>query len=265
MVRLTCLLMCLLLIAGISVAYAAPVGNIATPSVLKKGLIIQDEQGQYGVIVESENDITWDRNLKDQYSDTEYSFFGGKCGILFMDRYIAYGILGAGKALQKFQADGNNIKWDTDYSFVWGIGGTAMLYETKVQELWNGTFRIGLDGRYRQSHLDVDKVTGDSTNFNLTPSAVTSSKYELDEWQVALAVSYQIENVIPYVGVKYSDTTGEAETTANGTEYKVDLEADDNVGIFTGCDLVLNDMFSINVEGRFIDETALTAAAAIRF
>jgi hypothetical protein len=53
--------------------------------------------------------------------------------------------------------------------------------------------------------------------------------------------------------------------TAGGQGYKVDFENEDNFGIFTGADVIFNDVFSINCEGRFIDETAVTAGAKVRF
>lgn len=263
--RLLGLFICTMFIISTSLAFAAPVGNIATPSVLKKGLIIQDEQSQYCIIAASENDITWDRKLKSQYSDAQYNFFGGKVGIVMMDRYVAYGILGAGQAKQKFTISGIQIKWDTKYDLVWGAGGTAMLYETNVKELWNGILRIGVDGRYRQSHLDVDKIVAVPGNFDARTATPSSPKYELGEWQVAAALSYQVEKFIPYVGCKYSDATGAAKVTAGGKEFKVDFENEDNFGIFAGVDLAFNDSVMINAEGRFIDETALSASATIRF
>ncbi|NQT90069.1 MAG: hypothetical protein HQ558_02330 [Candidatus Omnitrophica bacterium] len=246
------LLICLALVLSTAWAYAAPVGNIATPAVLKKGLIIKDEQGQYGIIAESENDITFDRNLKDQASDTQFMFFGGKLGVLFLDRFIAYGVLGGGQAQQTFQFGDLNIKWSSDYDIVWAVGGTAMVYEKQFKELWNGIMRLGFDGRYRQAHLDVDDP-------NQAP------KYEFDEWQVAFEVTYEIDNFIPYVGVKYSDATGDATATVNGNSYKIDFENNDKIGIFVGGDYVFQDVASINLEGRFIDETALTAGLTVRF
>lgn len=250
--RLTGIIVCLVFFFCVSTIYAAPVGNIATPAVLKKGLVIQGQEGQYAIIATSENDITYDRNLENQDADTQFLFFGGKLGLMFMDRYIIYGVLGSGQASQKFQFTNLKVKWDTDYDFVWAVGGTVMAYETELEQMWKGILRIGLDGRYRQAHLDVDDP-------NQAPN------YEFEEWQVALAVSYQIDQFIPYAGVKYSDATGDATATIAGSEYKIDFENDDNVGIFVGGDYLIDDSVMINIEGRFIDETAISAGATIRF
>ena len=252
MKHLTGLITCLVFVFCVSTIYAAPVGNIAAPAVLKKGVVMQDQQGEYGIIASYETDITYDRNLKNQNSDTEFLFFGGKVGVLLMDRFIGYGVFGSGIANQVFTFSDLNVKWATEYDLVWGVGGTIMAYETKIEQMGNGILRVGLDGRYRQAHLDVEDA-------NQSPS------YEFSEWQAALAVAYQIEQFIPYVGVKYSDAAGDATATLNGTAYKIDFENDDNVGIFVGGDYLIDDSVMINLEGRFIDESALSAGATIRF
>jgi len=264
MKKLIAIIICFGFVLSVTAAYAAPVGNIATPSTLKKGIIYKDEGGKFAVIAGGEVDLTWDQNLKRQNDDTEYYLYAGKIGVLIMDRFMPYAILGAAEAKkQTFDINGTKIKWDTNYDFVWGVGGTAMLYETKLEGMGNGTLRIGVDGKYRQSHLKVDKISLDGVE--QVDSAVTQAKYELEQWQVALAVSYQIEQIIPYVGVKYSDATGEAVTTISGIQYKNDFENKDNVGIFVGGDILINDTFTANIEGRFIDETALSLGATLRF
>ena len=264
MKKLIAIIICFGFVLSVTAAYAAPVGNIATPSTLKKGIIYKDEGAQFAVVAGGEVDLTWDQNLKRQSDDTEYYLYGGKIGVLIWDRIMPYAILGAAEAKkQAFDINGTKVQWNTKYDFVWGAGGTAMLYETKLEGMGNGTLRIGVDGKYRQSHLKVDNISVNGTE--QAASAVTQSKYELEQWQVALAVSYQIDQIIPYVGVKYSDATGEAVTTVSGTKYKNDFENKDNVGIFVGGDILLNDSFTANIEGRFIDETALSLGATLRF
>lgn len=240
-------------------AYAAPVGNIADPAVLSKGLIT--EEGEVGFIAGTEIDITFDRKFKNQAADTEFNFYGAKIGATIGDKALVYALLGAGDASQEFSILGTTVKWETETDFIWGVGATAIVYE---QEMEGNTLRIGIDGRYRRADLEIDKVVIGGTSYSLS-DLDTAVDYELNEWQVALALSYQISNFIPYVGVKYSDVDGEEKATLSGTVYKADVEADDNFGIFVGSSFVINDMASINVEGRFLDEEALTIGANIRF
>ena len=56
------------------------------------------------------------------------------------------------------------------------------------------------------------------------------------------------------------------QATISGTTYKTDdVNSDDVVGIFIGCDFLPTKDFSIRVEGRFIDETAFSFALNYRF
>lgn len=266
MKKLLVIAVCLGFLLSVTAAYATPVGNIATPSLLKKGLIIKDEQSQYGVIAGAEVDLDWDRNLKNQDEDTEYYFYGGKIGILLMDRFIPYTVLGAAEAKkQRFKVGSDKVEWKTDYDFVWAVGGTALIYSTQPGQLGEGVLSFGVDGRYRQSHLKIDAVELNGTNYDHDSASLTNSKYELEEWQIAGELAYQYKQIVPYFGVKYSDATGEAKATIAGTSYKNDFEGEDNVGIFVGGDIVINDCFTANVEGRFIDETALSIAGNLRF
>jgi hypothetical protein len=264
MKRLFAIIICLGFLISVSAAYAAPVGNIATPSTLRKGIIYQDKDAQFAVVAGGEIDLTWDQKLKNQSNKTEYYQYGGKIGVLIMDRFMPYAVLGAAEAKkQAFNIDGRKIRWDTKYDFIWAVGGTAMLYETKLTGMGDGTLRIGVDGRYRQSHLKIDKIVRDDVE--IAGSLVSESKYKLEQWQIALAASYQVDQFSPYVGVKYSAATGDAKATIGTTPYKVDFKNKNHVGLFLGGDLVVNDSFTANIEGRFIDETALSLSGVMRF
>jgi hypothetical protein len=269
MKKLLAIIICLGFVLCVTAAYAAPVGNIATPATLKQGIVYQDKDAQFAVVAGGEIDLTWDQKLKHQDKKTEYYFYGGKIGVLIMDRFMPYAILGGAEAKKqvfRIKDTSNKVEWDTKYDFVWGVGGTAMLYETKIEGMGNGTLRVGVDGRYRQSHLKVDKVKlNDDDAIKTSDSSVTDTRYHLDQWQVALAVSYQMDQFIPYIGAKYSDASGDAKTKISSTEYKVDFKNKTKVGMFVGGDFLVNDYFTANVEGRFFDETALSLGATVRF
>lgn len=259
------LVICLLVIFSTICTYAAPVGNIATAKVLKKGLIIKDEASKFGIAIEPEVDIVFDRNLKDQKGDTKYSFYGGKAGLIVTNKAVLYGLCGAAGAEQKFKISGSEVEWETDTDLVWGAGATLIIYEKEIDIREKGILIIGIDGRYRRSDLDVDKIILDGTNYNLPEATISGTKFDSSQWQVALGVSYQMEKLIPYAGVKYSDIRGKAETTISATEYSKDFEAKYKAGMFAGCDILITDSVSAYAEGRFIDETALSAGATIRF
>lgn len=265
MKRLGVFFLCISFILSAGMAYAAPVGNIATPKVLKKGIVIKGEGSQFGIVLEPEIDYISDRNLKGQKDDTEYRFFGGKAGIVLGDGAVLYGLCGAADAEGKFKISGKEVKWETDSDLAWGAGATLIIYAKEIIVREKGLFTIGIDGRYRSSELDVNKVVIDGTAYELSDLAVTATKFDCDEWQVALELAYQADRIIPYAGIKYSDVSGKAETTISGTKYSEDFGAEEKVGIFAGCDILIADSISAYAEGRFIDETAFSAGATIRF
>jgi len=83
---------------------------------------------------------------------------------------------------------------------------------------------------------------------------------------VAAAVSLQWDRFIPYAGVRYFDFDSTAEATIGGVKFEDDsAEPEHNVGIFVGTDVLITDSVSFNVEGRLIDEEAVTLGCAVRF
>lgn len=265
MKQMLILLICALFIFSAVLAYAAPVGNIATAKALKKGLVIKDEESQFGIAIGPEIDIIFDRNLKDQVEDPGYQFFGGRAGLIVGNKAIIYGLWGVGDAEYEFEISNNEVEWRTETDLVWGAGGTLIVYENEVSVRGEGMLRLGIDGQYRSSDLDIDKVVFGGVNYNPSDAALSGVKFDHKEWQVALEVSYQADRIIPYGGVKYSDIDGKAAATISGREYSRDFEPEQNIGIFAGVDFLITDTVSVYAEGRFIDETAFSAGGTIRF
>jgi len=160
-------------------------------------------------------------------------------------------------------------EFEDDWDFAWGIGAKVKIFETP------GGLRFLGDAQYLSYEVDGDfKIDG--KNFDqallqelrlLDPSTTFSSDSEtkIEEWQVALYVNQTFGNFSPYAGVKYSEYDIDFESKGSGQflgapysmEVEGDAEADDNFGIFLGTDIyVIPNLLSINIEARFIDETA---------
>lgn len=267
-------------------ALAGPVGNIADPAILKKSIIREDTGGLFivgGAVVDVVTDRVLETNMAvaNQLSDSlaedyEITYYGLKIGTGFLDKGIAYLLLGSGTAGQ-----GN---WDTKSDFIWGAGVNYILYEKKFNP--TDAFRVGVDAKFRYADWDgeneirtyaEDAVMGDQL-VSLAVDERWSSSWEFTEWQVALAASYQLYAFCPYAGIKYSDVSGERDFTGNVTKtyqdevvaseqkgYTIDNDAEDNFGYFLGAGFNITDMATINVEGRFGDEEALSGSFLIRF
>jgi len=247
------------------VVNAAPVGNIAAPAIMKSLLLTGDDEVKLGIIAAGEGDIVFDRKIKDEYGDVELSFYGSKIGVSLFDKAIIYGLVGAGSAQEEIDISGTKVEFETETDFAWGVGASVIAYETKIDGFGNGILRVGGDIKYRSAEPSVDKVTIGSVVYDLPNALITDSSVEYNEFQTALGLSYQLDKFIPYMGVKFCGLDGDVKATLSGTEYKDSFEEEESVGMFVGTDILIGDSISLNVEGRFIDEEAISFGASIRF
>lgn len=156
-------------------------------------------------------------------------------------------------------------------AFAWGLGAKY------VYPFENGWF-LGIQGQYLTHKNTVkgsitEKETGTFTGLEglgegLTKTFerpevtyTTTGKATVQEWQIAPYIAKKLGNFIPYVGVKYSDQR----INYKVEDLKLKIKAADNFGLFLGTDYKIGKNFSLNIEGRFIDETAMSLGATYRF
>lgn len=138
------------------------------------------------------------------------------------------------------------------------------------------SFGIGLDVQGNGSLNDVKTITVDG----LDATSVGGKMYELDgQNSLYLTCEYDIEQfktrIIPYVGGYHSwMVVGTAEKLTYYVEredikyIKKHYPAAYDVlsfGVLVGVDVDIADYVNLNVEGRFVGETALTTGATIKF
>jgi len=256
----------IVMLSGIySAVNAAPVGNIAQPAIMKSLVISGEGENSIGIIAAGEADIGFDRKIKDADGDVEISAYTSKLGVTVANKATLYCLLGAGSAKESATISGSKIEVETETGFLWGIGANIIAYEKEIQGFGDGVLRLGGDIKYRSCNPDIDEFTIDGTTYSLDALGVTNANAEYGEFQVALAASYQMDSFVPYLGVKFATLDGEVKGTYSGTEYKLDYEEDENVGMFAGFDFLINDSIALNFEGRFIDEEAISVGGTIRF
>ena len=230
-------------------ANAAPVGNIANPVL---------EKGEHGIKIGVDNDFVFKRELDvpDESVELEADFHSAKLSYTIAEKADVYVLLGMmNNALVSATGGSTEVLYDVDSSFTWGVGATLLAYETE------GGFRAGIDGKYRSASPEVSKVSVDGTDYDLT-----DSEADFSEWQVAFAISQQMGKFAPYVGAKYSDVTVKAKGTVAGTVYETEeRNSKDNFGPFVGLSFLPTDNISLNVEGRFVDESAFSVNLAFKF
>ncbi|MBI5893389.1 MAG: hypothetical protein HZB79_07035 [Deltaproteobacteria bacterium] len=275
-----------------SIGMAASVGNIAdTQGGLGKFSLGVEYDGVFnrdlkfksgnssktagGVTVSVPYPSTGD-SIKDMKLESNRIFIKGTLGLHpNIDLFLKLGMADA-KWKYKYVSPGETDEkneFDGDYDFVYGGGIKAKIFES------SGGLRVMVDGQYLRYEVDGDfKVDGkDLAQIIIDDGATTASynsKTKIQEWQVALYVNQTFGQFSPYAGVKYSDVTAKSETNFSRIDGGVALsgkldekaEADNNFGIIVGADIYLiPNRLSVNIEGRFIDETAGTIGVNYRF
>jgi len=151
-----------------------------------------------------------------------------------------------------------------------GVGSvthTGSKYTPKLE--YNSSFAGGYGLRIKV--LDHDKtgirVIAGAHHISVHPQDrwIGTDKYEacLDDWQGSVLAAKDFKYATPYVGIKGSD--GEIVYILNYHLQKRRY-SQNHVGLVCGSDFLLfNKSVKINVEGRFFDETAMSAGIVYRF
>jgi len=231
---------------------AAPVGNPASPVLLES-----DTPFKIGAEVDFVNGRELD--VSGESVEIEVRFYTGKLSYTIADRIDVYAFFGViDEAEVDEEVDDNNYKYLFDEDFAWGIGATVLIYE-----LENG-IKLGVDAKYRTAEVDLTELDINGTRYGIAD--ISDIQGDFDEWQVALGITKQFGKFIPYGGVKYSDVEVQAKGTVLGTVYQTaEVNSENIFGIFIGCNILPMDNLSLNIEGRFIDETAFSAGLTYRF
>ncbi len=282
MVKKICLIVIVMLLPAVSVS-GAPVGNIADPVMLYRG-VFSDER-PYGLVFQLEYDWNTTRTFKNQISyDYEFSFATAKIGGMLRKSLFVYALFGMGqyndtKTPWKYKTSEGvrHIAFETDPGFVYGAGATAIMYEKKVDE--GVFFRVGLDAQYRRVEVEADDAELYLRSYHpaipitRTDYAIPNTYYslELDEYHVAVEVSYQIDDVVPYLGFRMSEGVGHevikppGYTNYNDTNYDNSIKTYHNKGYIVGVTYYFFNKCSLGVEARLGDEDAVTLSTMVRF
>lgn len=231
---------------------AAPVGDPADPVLLI---------GAYPVKAEGIVDFLFGRDFDLSGANTEIKgqWYFGKVSISPIEKIDIYGLIGTAD-LKIDNWTTNDYTLETDRALAWGGGATILLYET--EEYGDGILRLSLDGSYRQYEPGIEKVKKSGSEV----TGILEKEFEYREWQVGVGVSYTLDSLTPYLGVKYSDCESKMrlhEPAANIT--KKTANSKDVVGVFVGVDYLFAENIALNLEGRLIDETALNVGMKINF
>ena len=178
------------------------------------------------------------------------------CG--FNDRVELYGALG-NTSLHIEQKPFSNLrlKYGTSDAFSWEIGGRVLL------AYWSN-FHLGIDAKYFKSNPKIKKISinGDAISLH-------GATFDSEQWQVGLGVSHRFNYWAPYIGVKYSNIWGKFKygdvLKLSPWGHSMNFENRFPLGPFVGCSFFLQRGLNINIEGRWVNETAMTVSGDFRF
>ena len=241
-------------------SYAASIGGAETTGKGKLGVGF-DTEYIFGKDwkFKSATNLAANQTIKD--IETEKGYYAGmKAAYGLLDNLDVYVRAGASDYKVKSQfftgsrAD-DKLKFDTDTDFAYGFGlkGTYNLNENLL---------LGCDLQYRRSKHEAE---GKDTPVSGAESSTTYKSFVIQEWHVAPYIAKKLGNFVPYLGVRYSDAKLDIERPDSSNFGEVKAEADNNVGVFVGTDYKLGENWKLNLEGRFVDETAMSFAATYKF
>ncbi len=215
--------------------------------------------------------------------EIDYAQVYGKLSVGLTDYLNLYTKLGGVKITDskiKF-ASGSEIKVKSDTSFLWALGGTVTytvkegdcVYELFGKNDWIKDFFVGVNNEFNMWGVDVDSL---SITGNVSPTNVSGHvwnwEYQLTGYVGRRFAFEQIKTVFkPYVGMLWdlfhTETDDDISYTLSGTASKLtyDLDSDDQLGIVVGADVTIFDHIILNVEGRFINETAISFGGSYKF
>jgi hypothetical protein len=253
-------------LAGFFVAsalIAGPVTNPASSTQFETGMYTGAQQ-DYTFRVGYVGDATMDRKLeiksgKSHVTKTEMHENAVSLTLGVYNRFDVFARAGKADFLALMANTGSDLSISAEEGFKWTVGGSAVLWTLD-------NTNINVFGSFSRYNSKVDAVRVGAFN-----SGFTDSKIRMQDWNAGLGIAHTIQvspdmAVVPTAAVKYSDAKvhfrndfiDSTSTTLNR------MNARENVGVVIGCGLYAGKTFALNIEGRFVDESAAAISAEIR-
>ena len=225
-----------------------------------------ETMGAHKFAIGIDQEFVFDRDLESKSSSTPIfagldvdgevkslyrTMFKASYGLFsFMDIYVK---LGAARFKAENDIGGIGIlEFDTESRAGFAYGGGVKV----AFPCGKSGFLVGVDMQYlRHKNKTETDILG--LDFD--------GKTTVQTWHIAPYVGMKLGNFTPYAGVRYSDARVKSKVDVFATDLTFKFKADDNIGAFVGTTYKIGKNFSLNVEGRFIDETALSFGATYRF
>jgi outer membrane protein W len=242
-----------------AVAYAATIGGTETQGKGKLSIGLDQEfvfNRDMEFVKETGYSITPGSSLQDvEINDINRTMIKASYGVIDnLDIYVRLGIANLNEQ-DRWYVNGNYDSQQNLTGKCASAYGLGLKYTYPLGDKW----LLGVDAQYlRHRNSYSGKWTIDDSPWQ--------GHMTIQEWQIAPYVARRIGNFIPYLGVKYSDLRLLDKGNDNSqTGWNTTHKAEHNCGVFLGTDFKIGGHWKLNIEGRFIDETAMSIGAAYKF
>ncbi len=271
MLKRAVIVACVLLYAGSCFAQVA--GNTSDPRIpYGPGIANLQESGIGPIKVGFDADWIFGRDLDGKggvsNAESEGQKYLLRIGYTIADRVEPYIRLGTSHLKASWNQNGVQAKTTAENGFTFGIGGKALLFDIPEHRI-----RFSMDGQYLYTDPGIKSVHIDGAD-----RTISASEFKVREWQVAGIMSMEFlindssnnpatpYSLIPYLGLAYTDSKTGVKFTSNDVNYDLGDARSDNKFVFlTGCDIVAPENISLNIEGRWIGETAASGGCTLKF
>ncbi len=258
-------LLAILMVLGIAgMAYAAPVGLTSEADLTEGELLAENEMG---VTIGFIYDAIEERAVSIDTGEFGMQAFLARIGLSLMDRFNLYVDIGQASDMEYIFVDkGEKHTVSFDDELIWGVGANALIYR------WDNGLEVGAGASYRQADMTLESVDIDGASYQRTDLTAVSDG-EFKEYQAAIEVAWKNDVLTPYAGIKFSDVEVDAKFTEGGQERDATgKNADENVGVFVGLAITptlealdKEKSIALNIEGRFVDEEAVSVGISYKF
>ena len=271
MLKRVAVVACVLFYAGSCFAQVA--GNTSDPKIPYGPGIANLQASGIGPIKAS-FDVDWvfDKDLDGEGSVTSAESEGQRyllrLGYTIADRFEPYIKLGTSHLKASWNQAGTQAKARGEDGFAFGVGARGLLYDIPEHRI-----RFSMDAQYLYTDPGVKNAYVEGAK-----RSVSASEFKVSEWQIAGIVSMEFVmngdtsnpatpySVIPYLGIAYADSKTDSKFTFAGTIYDIGSASSDDKFVFlTGCDITAPENISINIEGRWVGETAASGGCTLKF
>ena len=231
------------------------------PAMSMPSQMTEPQISEFSYCVGYMGDFVTNRRMRPRDGDTNFgakskfrrAFNGIDAAIKMHDAVDVMGRVGfASHKISSKNSVGGDNRYTTQAGFGFGFGVRGKIYE------YDNTV-ISLQGTYSQdqSRIKKESTYQDGTFASAVDLKHTGSKVRDKSFAAGLIASYQMENLVPYVGVQFVKNSTDIKQNGTVDPGTYRLKNRKTVGALVGASLMHCDSASLKVEGRFINETAL--------